>query len=217
MPKHKPIKFESTLETTTTKEVLRIIKENKTAKTTLNATLALIAVGGVLTLGAAMPGAFSIFSNAAKNHKKRQYEEYQTIWQNFYKLKKRDDIKFTKEKDGYLIYRLTKKGKKKIKKLLLNEMKLQKPKKWDGKWRLVIFDIPETQKNTRDALRRKLEQLDFYQCQKSTWIHPFACLEEIEFLKNFFSIKPFVKLFLVEEMTDGKVLYHFKDLLKESI
>ncbi|MFC1756901.1 hypothetical protein ACFLZC_01975, partial [Patescibacteria group bacterium] len=99
----------------------------------------------------------------------------------------------------------------------LDEMILLKPKKWDGKWRLVIFDIPETKRCARDALRQKLEQLEFYQCQKSTWIHPFPCIEEIEFLKNFFNIKPFVKLFLVEEMTDGKVLYHFKDLIKKSI
>ena len=57
--------------------------------------------------------------------------------------------------------------------------------------------------------------MGFFQCQKSAWIHPFPCLEEIEFIKDVFNIKPFVKIFLVDEMTDGKSLYHFRNLLKE--
>ena len=57
--------------------------------------------------------------------------------------------------------------------------------------------------------------MGFFQCQKSAWIHPFPCLEEIEFVKDVFNIKPFVKIFLVDEMTDGKSLYYFKNLLKE--
>ena len=40
-------------------------------------------------------------------------------------------------------------------------------------------------------------------------------MEEIEFIKSVFNIKPFVKLFLVEEMTDGKVLYHFSNQIKK--
>ncbi len=217
MPKHRPIKFETTLEKSRTEEIVKIMKENKIAKTTLNATLALIAVGGVLTLGAVMPGAFSVFTQSAKRYKQRRYEEYQKIWRNFNDLKKQGDIKFRKEKDGYQIYKLTKKGEKRIKKLVFDEMQLRIPKKWDKKWRLVIFDIPETKRNARNAFRSKLEQMDFYQCQKSTWIHPFLCVEEIEFLKKFFKIEPYVKIFLVEEMTDGKVLYYFRELIKDKV
>jgi len=214
MPKHQPIKFEATLETTFQKELLKNIKQNKTAKTALNATLALIAVGGVLTFGVVAPNLLSAATKFMANQKKKRYEEYQKLWRNFNNLKKRGDLEFVKEKDGYIIYRPSKKGKEKIKKLILDEMILSQPSRWDGKWRLVIFDIPESKRNARDALRKKLEQLEFYQCQKSGWIHPFPCLEEIEFLKNFFNIKPFVKLFLIEEMTDGRVLYHFRNTIK---
>jgi len=55
MPKHKPIKFETTLEPSLKKYVLKIFKENPKAKSILNMTLGLIAIGGILTFGAAFP------------------------------------------------------------------------------------------------------------------------------------------------------------------
>ena len=102
----------------------------------------------------------------------------------------------------------------KIKKFIFDKLFIKKPKSWDNKWRLIIFDIPEPKKQARFALVKKLKEMDFYQCQKSVWIHPFPCMEEIEFVKDVFNIKPFVKIFTIDEMTDGKTLYHFKDLLK---
>lgn len=214
---HKPIKFQTTLEANYQKELFKIAKDNKTARTVINATLALIAFGGILTFSIIAPNAFSTFTHILSRRKKERYEEYRRIWQNFHALKKQKALEFVEEKDGYLVYRPTQKGKEKIKKLIFEEMILSKPEKWDRKWRLVIFDIPETKKKARNALRSKLKDLDFYQCQKSAWIHPFSCTEEIEFLKKLFNIEPFVKLFIVNEMDDGKVLYHFKDLLKNHL
>jgi hypothetical protein len=215
MPKHKPIKFETTLEPSLIRRVKEIIQENENAKTVLNATLALIAMGGALTLGVMAPGVFGELSRMAYRKKKEKYEQYREIWQRFYLLKQKGNLDFVKEENGYSVYRLSKKGREKIKKFIFDEFFIRKPERWDGKWRLVIFDIPESQNKARWALRRKLKDLGFYQCQKSAWIHPFPCLEEIEFLKDVLNIKPFVKLFLIEEMTDGKVLYYFRNQIKE--
>jgi len=44
--------------------------------------------------------------------------------------------------------------------------------RWDGKWRLVFFDIKEKRKNKRDSLRKKLLELGFAMLQKSTYISP---------------------------------------------
>ncbi|TSD02480.1 MAG: phenylacetic acid degradation operon negative regulatory protein [Parcubacteria group bacterium Athens0714_24] len=217
MPKHKPIKFETTLEPNLKKYLLRIIKENSKAKTTLNATLALIATGGILTFGVAFPNVLGIIEKIRQRQKRESYEEYRKIWYTFNKLKQKHNLEFLKEEEDCLIYTVTENGKKKIKKFILDELKISVPKNWDGNWRLVIFDIPENQRKIRDSLRNKLEDLNFYQCQKSVWVHPFPCIEEIEFLKDFFNIKPLVKIFLVKEMTDEKVLYYFKNLLKSAI
>ena len=58
--------------------------------------------------------------------------------------------------------------------------------------------------------------MGFFQCQKSAWIHPFPCLEEIEFIKDVFNIKPFVKIFLVDEMTDGKNFIPLQKFIERS-
>ncbi len=45
-------------------------------------------------------------------------------------------------------------------------------KKWDGKWRMVLFDIPEKKRRLRDGLRNILRTLDFVELQKSVWVTP---------------------------------------------
>lgn len=217
MPKHKPIKFETTLKPKKLEEIKQIIKDNKNAKTVINVALALIAVGGILTVGAIAPNALGGFLRMYKNSQKAKKEKYNQIWRGFNALKKQRAIEFVREENNCLVYRLNKKGEEKIEKFVFEELRVGIPNKWDKNWRLVIFDIPETKKMARKALTRKLKELDFYQCQKSVWIHPFPCWKEIEFIKDVFNIKPFVKIFLVKEMTDGKTLYHFKNLLKKVV
>ena len=215
MPKHKPIKFQITLEPTILSRIKEIMRENKKAKTIFNATLALVAVGGILTFGPIAPGVLTGLTRFLAGKKKEKYEAYRQIWRSFNDLKKKGNLEFVKEEGDCLIYRFSKKGKEKIRKLILDELDVKIPKKWDKKWRVVIFDIPESRRKARMALSKKLKEMGFYQCQKSVWIHPFPCVEEIEFLKNVFNIKPFVKLFLVEEMTDGRVLYHFSSQINK--
>ena len=52
-------------------------------------------------------------------------------------------------------------------------------KRWDHLWRLVAFDVPETKKYLRDAFRQDLINYGFFPLQKSIYITPFACEEEI--------------------------------------
>ncbi len=68
-------------------------------------------------------------------------------------------------------YELTKRGKIE---LLWRKLKTDKTqKKWDKKWRILIFDIPEKEKKLRDFLREKLKSLEFVKLQESVWIYPF--------------------------------------------
>lgn len=52
-------------------------------------------------------------------------------------------------------------------------------KKWDGKWRTVIFDIEEKSRHERDSLREELKGLGFGKLQESVWISPFPIENEI--------------------------------------
>ena len=214
MPRHKPIKFES-LDHGVVKQIKKIISENKTAKSALNATLAIMATGGIITLGAMAPGLLMEINKISRRKRRKETEKYREIWRNFNSLKKKGNLEFVKEEDDCLFYKFSEKGENKVRKFIIDELRISPPKEWDKKWRLIIFDIPEKKRGGRVAFRKKLNDMGFYQCQKSAWIHPFPCLEEIEFVKDVFNLKPFVKIFLVDEMTDGKSLYHFRNLLKE--
>ena len=218
MPRHKPIRFEGTLEPSVKSLVTRLVKDEGRAKTVINATLAIVALGGVLALGVIAPNLFSVVTHKlARNNKKRK-EDYRQIWRRFYELRKKDLLEFDGEdEDGTLIYKVSDKGKKRIRRFVYEELVINKPKKWDGKWRLVIFDIPEKYRKVRSSFSLKLKKMGFYQCQKSVWIHPFQCNEEVNFLTDYLNIQPFVKVFKVEEMTDGKTLYYFRNFLKKIV
>ena len=104
------------------------------------------------------------------------------------------------EKDGEQILTLAENGKKRLLRFDMDKMMIKKPRKWDGYWRLVLFDIPERQKIGREALRNKLKQLGFYQLQKSCFIHPFDCRSEIDFISEIFGVSPYVNFILAKEI-----------------
>ncbi len=43
---------------------------------------------------------------------------------------------------------------------------------WDGKWRMVVFDLPEDKRSLRNELRRELRAARFGGLQGSVWINP---------------------------------------------
>lgn len=81
-------------------------------------------------------------------------------------------------RDGYS-YRLTKLGEKYINQTQLSP----KNHRWDKKWRIVIFDIPERRRTLRNALRLRLQELGFKMVQNSVWVFPYDCEELIALLK----------------------------------
>lgn len=94
--------------------------------------------------------------------------------------------------DGSLTYILTDKGKIKALTYRFQEMEIKK-NQWDGKWRVVIFDIPEKLKTARNALREKLKELGFYEFQKSVFVFPYECKNEIDFIIEFFNLRKYVR------------------------
>ncbi|MBU2010201.1 CRISPR-associated endonuclease Cas2, partial [Patescibacteria group bacterium] len=96
---------------------------------------------------------------------------------NLYKSK---IIDVKEDKNGVTTLVLTEKGKQKVLKYNLDKIIVPKMKKWDNKWRVVIFDIPESRKKIRDALRFHLKKMGFFEFQKSVFIHPFNCQDEID-------------------------------------
>ena len=101
-------------------------------------------------------------------------------------------------KETYLL--ITKEGKEQLKRFEINTLQIEKPKEWDKKWRIVLFDIPEKRKGARNAIRRKLLELGFYSLQKSTFVHPYDCQDEIDFIAQFFNAEKFIQYVVCDDL-----------------
>jgi CRISPR-associated endonuclease Cas2 len=127
----------------------------------------------------------------------------------------RDDYISVSEKDDIVTIHLREKGKKKAIRAKIDEMKLKKPEKWDGKWRVVMFDIPDEKKSARDYFKNKLDEFGFVQIQKSVYAHPYECKDEIDLMRELFEIKPYVN-FLVANSFEHEHKYLSKFGLAKS-
>lgn len=107
---------------------------------------------------------------------------------------------------------LSAKGKDKLKTYLTEEIEIQRPQKWDKKWRLVIYDIANDRKDRRDVLRNKLENLGFLKLQESVYVFPFDCFNEINLIKNMYYLTPHVQYIVAERIeTEANLIKKFYD------
>jgi DNA-binding transcriptional regulator PaaX len=109
-------------------------------------------------------------------------------------------IKEKENSDGSLTMVLTDKGKQKAITFNIDNMEIKKPNKWDKKWRLLIFDIPEKKRYARDALREVLKRIGFYELQRSVFIFPYQCQSELDFVIEFFNVRPYVRVAIVVDL-----------------
>lgn len=130
------------------------------------------------------------------------------IWQ----MEKRGVVKVLSKGDKKFI-KITKKGELQI---LLEKAKIERSKFWDGKWRLVIFDIPESSRDKRNLLRRLLKSNEFYKLQASVFINPYPLNREaIDYLKQT-GLIDYIRLLRVDDIDEDKYLLKRFGLKKKS-
>jgi len=103
-------------------------------------------------------------------------------------------------RDGTYTLILTHEGKIRALAYNIGTMSIQKPKTWDQKWRVVVFDIPERFRKKRDSFRAHLQGLEFYELQKSVFAHPYECIDEIEYIIEFYHLRKFVRTLLADSI-----------------
>jgi len=101
------------------------------------------------------------------------------------------------EKDKKQLLEVTDKGKGEFIEFNIDTIKI-KSRKWDGKWRVVIFDIPELKKIAREVLRNKLREIGFVKIQKSVWACPYECQNEVSFIASVYCVEKYVNYLVVE-------------------
>jgi len=157
-----------------------------------------VAMAGILSIGLVAPNVIKSMNKLGLIPKLRQ-KEY--ISSSASKLAKRGLLKF---QDG--VYKLTKDGEKLLRRWELAEYKLRKQKKWDGKWRMVIFDIPEKKKRVRRQISSLFNQAGLYRLQDSVWVFPYDCEDIIGLLKTDFGVGKDMLYVITDEIENDRHL-----------
>ena len=171
-----------------------------------------IALGGMVFVGALIPG---ILALTKESRKYRKYTNKQ-IKNAIYNLKKRKLIEIVKYANDKVRVRLTNRGKERIKEFSLETLSIEKPKKWDGKWRILMFDIPTKPKiynQAREALRSKIKELGFHQLQKSAWAYPYECEDELLFIAEIFNVQKHIEIITAEKLLHEDQIKRFFKVL----
>ena len=104
------------------------------------------------------------------------------------------------------VLKLSPKGETKLRQLELQDFKFQKPKKWDKKWRLLFFDIPEYRRPLREKIRRTLRLIGFQKLQDSVWVYPHPCEDLIALLKADFKVGKDMLYLIVDFVENDQAL-----------
>ena len=141
-----------------------------------NLILGTVGVAGIIAVGLVAPNVLRAMKKLGLFPHERQEE---SILASKNRLIKKGLLEYNKRDE----LRITTKGKKVLAiKSFLNKKKEKKPK-WDKKWRILIFDIPEGQKSDRDSLRHTLNTIGFMRLQDSVWVYPYNCEDLVTLLK----------------------------------
>lgn len=154
-----------------------------------------IATAGILTVAVLAPNVLQVLKPFLKQKKRYNLKYY--LNQKAKKLIKDGFLKIDAE-DGKQFVSLTEKGERKLK--LYKVVEKKKNSKWDGKWRVVIFDVWEKTRSKRDLLRMEIKNFGFIRLQQSVWIYPYACGEFIELLKADLSFGKNIRYMVVEKL-----------------
>ena len=157
-----------------------------------------IAVAGVLSIGLLAPNVLGAFGKLGIIPSNRQ-REY--IASSASKLKKRRLISFNGKG-----YQLTTEGKRLLDIWICNDFKFEKQKKWDEKWRMIIFDIPENKRRARRQVCRIFQKSGFVRLQDSVWVYPYDCEDVITLLKTSLYIGKDLLYVIVDELENDKHL-----------
>lgn len=169
---------------------------------------------GSLILGSFILPGLSVAAGALyKAKRKYDWQQSQKEWAKFNTYLLKRNLKRLREQkiveiiheDGKDIIKLTQKGRSKYLSFKLEKISL-KGELWDGKWRIVIYDVGKLKRNAQENFRRILKQINFFPLQKSVYLTPYKCQAEVQYLREYFNLGQEV-LFLEISKLENEEIY----------
>ena len=171
-------------------------RKRKKKENIQKAVLSSVKVAGLLSVALVAPNAIQYLKSFGLIPGNRQKEIM---------LRSKDRLiedNLLKYENGFL--KLTQKGETKLGLLEMKDWKIDKPSKWDGRWRMLIFDIPEKKRPLREKIRFTLFSIGFIRLQDSVWIYPYACEDLVNLLKIDFQVGKDLLYLIVDSIENDK-------------
>ena len=165
-----------------------------------------VVLGGVVLIAAAAPNAAQLlrYFPGYKKGARFNYKAKTVLG----RLAEKGLVIFATE-NGKRYARITEKGERMLQ-METEKIAIAKKRRWDRRWRVVIFDIPERRKSVRVSLRRFMQEYGFVRLQDSVWIHPYDCEDLIALAKANFRVGGDVLYMIVERLErDKRLREHF--------
>ena len=187
---------------------------NELAKNILTGIAVTAGVAGGVVLIAALPGLGVVLKTIMQEYENLSTQDRHRARATYETLRRARLISVRHTADKKMTITLSVQGKKKMLQYRFSDMQIKKPMAWDGKWRVVIFDLPKRFTRVRNLWRGKLKSLGFVQLQRSVWIHPYPCRDEIDFVSEYFRVSPHTRLLEVSEFDGSREYEEMFDLRK---
>src|SRR3989344_8355 len=187
------------------------VRNERRLKAFQQAMLMAVVLGGVVVVAATIPNAAQLlrFFPGYKKGAKFNYQAKSALS----RLAAKGLVTFV-EKDGKRYACITEKGERMLQ-METERVAIAKKRRWDRRWRVVIFDIPERRKSVRASLRRFMNEYGFVRLQDSVWIYPYDCEDLIALAKVNFRVGADVLYMIVERLERDKHLREHFELPSE--
>ncbi len=166
------------------------------------AVLSALKVGGILALAAVAPNTLQYLGRLDKGNSRFVYQTRSVLS----RLTTKGYVRFT-EHNGVRCVELTRDGMRHLhRETLLSRMQAGRKRRWDGRWRIVMFDVPEKRKRDRERLRYLMKEAGFVLLQESVWTYPHDCEEFVALLKIEMRLGNNLRYAIIEKLEDDAAL-----------
>ena len=151
-------------------------------------TLLALAAAGAVTVAVMAPNIVQLLGPPRRD-RRRFYPT--DVRRSLGQLERRGLVRAT-TRNGERTITLTAAGRAQLAYWQLPSRHRRRPRRWDGRWRLVCFDVPDAERTIRRVLRRKLCEFGFLQVQKSVYLYPYECDDIVSVLQDYFRLRPYL-------------------------
>lgn len=180
-------------------------------KKAIDAALTVLGVAGLTGITIVAPNALQGLAPLLKKTSIKDLDHARLL-----KEFKRQRLVYITQRGSEIHYTLTPAGAYRLQEVAVNELTIPRPSKWDKHWRLVAFDIPIAQSRSRQKFVNGLQALNFAMLQRSLWVHPFPCFDQIEQLAGHYNVLRYSSLMEIDRLdglSNQKLLRHFQNIL----